>query len=351
MMLESLVHIWPLLLISIPFAVVLRVSGLSEKLRGAFGRRPILGVFLATAAGAFGPFCSCSVVPVITSMLIGGVPLAPVMSFWIASPTMDPEIFFMSAAFLGWPLAVARLVATLLLSLSAGLITHGLVRRGWVGAEFLRIGVASPASPRSLTARAVAWLRRRARGRPAAEMGVAADVATEEAPGEACGCACGAAVAGPEDVSRGWSRQGWLTGERARLVFSESLRATVWVAKFMTLAFLLEALIKLTVPQDLIVGLMGTRNLASPALATAIGIPMYTGNLTALPLIGGLLEQGMDPGAALAYLIAGPVTTLPAMAAVWGVVKRRVFFLYLALGVLGALALGYAYSFASFLHG
>ena len=116
------------------------------------------------------------------------------------------------------------------------------------------------------------------------------------------------------------------------------------VAKFMLLAFFLEALIKFYVPQEWIVSLIGTRNLFAPGLATLIGIPVYTGNLMAMSLVGGLLQQGMDPGAALSFLIAGPITTLPAMAAVWGIVNRRVFLLYLGIGLIGALLLGYVYS-------
>jgi uncharacterized membrane protein YraQ (UPF0718 family) len=41
-----------------------------------------------------------------------------------------------------------------------------------------------------------------------------------------------------------------------------------------------------------------------------------------------LLTQGMSSSAALAFLIAGPTTTIPAMAAVWGLVRGRVFALY-----------------------
>lgn len=66
-------------------------------------------------------------------------------------------------------------------------------------------------------------------------------------------------------------------------------------------------------------------------------------------MVGGLLSQGMSSGAALAFLIAGPITTIPAMAAVWGVVERRVFLLYLGVGLVGAIALGYLYSVASLL--
>jgi len=52
------------------------------------------------------------------------------------------------------------------------------------------------------------------------------------------------------------------------------------------------------------------------------------------PLIGGLLAQGMNPGATLAFLIAGPTTTLPALAAAWGITTRRVFTLYVGFSFL-----------------
>jgi hypothetical protein len=52
----------------------------------------------------------------------------------------------------------------------------------------------------------------------------------------------------------------------------------------------------------------------------------------------------MNPAAGLAFLIAGPTTTLPAMAAVWGIVSRRVFSLYIAISLVGAILVGYAFS-------
>ena len=76
-------------------------------------------------------------------------------------------------------------------------------------------------------------------------------------------------------------------------------------------------------------------------LAALIGIPLYLNNVAALPIVSGLLAQGMQPGAAIAFLISGPVTTVPAMSAVWGVVTRRVFALYLAVSLVGAVVLGW----------
>ena len=111
---EAFLHIWPYLLVTIPLAVAVNMSGASKYIKRAFDARPIIAILLATVVGAFSPFCSCGVIPVIAALLISGVPLAPVMSFWIASPSMDPEIFFLSVGTIGWNLAIWRLILSLI---------------------------------------------------------------------------------------------------------------------------------------------------------------------------------------------------------------------------------------------
>ncbi|MBD3225301.1 MAG: hypothetical protein GF313_11260 [Caldithrix sp.] len=120
----SLKDIWFYLLITIPTSVLINLSGAAKYLKTALRGRPYIAILLAALIGALSPFCSCTVVPVIASLLISGVPLAPVMAFWIASPSMDPEIFFLSVTALGWELAVWRLVSALILSVAAGFITN-----------------------------------------------------------------------------------------------------------------------------------------------------------------------------------------------------------------------------------
>ena len=126
-------------------------------------------------------------------------------------------------------------------------------------------------------------------------------------------------------------------------LFKETLSATAMVVKFMALAFFLEALIILYVPQEWISAALGHNNPMAIATAAILGIPTYTSSLAALPMISGLLTQGMNPAAALAFLIAGPTTTLPAMAAVWPLVARRVFVIYVSFALLGAVLMGYLY--------
>jgi uncharacterized membrane protein YraQ (UPF0718 family) len=373
LIIESFLHTWPYLLVTIPLAVAVRMSGASKYINRAFQARPIIAIFLATAVGAFSPFCSCGVVPVVAALLIGGVPLAPVMSFWIASPSMDPEIFFLSAATIGWELAVWRLGSTLALSLSAGLVTHLAVQRGWLGQSILR--TQRTTSARTIWGSVQAGWRGLWHGlttllvlRPgpvgaALSPAVACCGATTDtgllesrqlalAAAPAAASSCGTSCARTERANHvvtepgscGSGQDSSCSIERGsfwRRLLNETWSATWMVVKFMTLAFLLTALIKLYVPAEWVAGLLGAQNPLAIPTAAILGVPVYASNLTALPMVSALLAQGMNPSAALAFLISGPITTLPAMAAVWGLASRRVFALYVLLALLGAVALGY----------
>ena len=122
--LNSLWHIWPYLIITIPLAVVVKLSEAAKYIRMVLTKKPIISIFLSTIVGAFSLFYSCGVIPIIAALLIGSVPIASVMSFWLASPSIDPEIFFLSVSTIGWQLTLWRLGTTFTLSLTAGYVTH-----------------------------------------------------------------------------------------------------------------------------------------------------------------------------------------------------------------------------------
>lgn len=355
---ESLIHIWPYLLLTIPLAVAVRMSGISDNIQKAFSARPVVAIFLAALVGAFSPFCSCGVIPVIAALLISGVPLAPIMTFWLASPSMDPEIFFLTVSMLGWQLAIWRLVATLAMSLAGGFITHAVIQRKWIGSDYVRVGGSSDVKTTwELVKSSWAYFQTNLfpSSTPTAELAMSfpgtislpvvqentsdccdTDSATSlnvlQADTDDCGCSTDeGAVCEVKPASK------------TQRLLNETWDATLMVAKFMTLAFFLEALIKLYLPEAWVTTALGADNPFAVLTAAFMGIPIYTSNLTAIPLVGGLLAQGMHPGAALAFLIAGPTTTLPAMAAVWGLVNRKVFALYVSFSLVSAVVLGYVY--------
>ena len=56
-----------------------------------------------------------------------------------------------------------------------------------------------------------------------------------------------------------------------------------------------------------------------------------------------MIAQGMSDASAMAFLVAGGVSSIPAMTAVFALVKRPVFIAYLSLGYIGAVASGLAF--------
>jgi uncharacterized membrane protein YraQ (UPF0718 family) len=332
--LKSFLHIWPYLLVTIPLAVVINLSGASKYITRAFGKNLLLSVLLATIVGAFSPFCSCGVIPVISSLLIGGVPLAPVMSFWIASPSMDPEIFFLSSSVIGWNLAIWRLGSTFVISLLAGYITHFATIKGFIGNDVLKTrGERKPVfimKPVSISSAPVI---------PASINSFCCPTVDRSLPGGSCGCGkTQNSKCNSNDLYRNESDSKW-SG-----IFVETMKASFMVAKFMGVAFLVTALITFYLPEDIVKGIVSGSSTKQGLLATLIGIPMYTSNITGLPIAGGLIDLGLNKGAALSFLIAGATTTLPAMIAVWGITKRRVYFLYLSFALFGSMIAGLCFN-------
>jgi uncharacterized protein len=361
---EAFIHLAPYLLLSIPLAVLVRVSNASQYIQKAFHAKPLLAIILATLVGAFSPFCACTVVPLIASLLIAGVPLGPVMAFWIASPTMDPEIFLLSVGILGYELAVVRVIATLILSMTAGYSAHFLEQRHFFSDGILRkqkrkanwswkrlvtpiVRSLRLAQPTPTTSAPLGFVSLDAIGvTPSGAIALESSAVTENSCESSCGCGD---TATPSSLTEDTCDTGCGCGdntaeptlwERVRV---ETISATVMIVKFMFIAFLLEALIMLYIPQTAIIGVLGEGNPIAILFASLVGVPIYTTNLTALPLVGGLMAQGMLPGAALAFLIAGPTTTIPAMSAVFGIAKPRVFALYVSIALIGSIVLGYGY--------
>jgi len=342
-MVEAYIHAWPYLLVTIPLAVLVNLSGISRFIEKAFSAKPLLAILLATVVGAFSPFCSCGVIPVITALLISGVPLAPVMSFWLASPSMDPEVFFLSVSQLGMDLAVWRLIGTFIMSLAGGYITHFLIQIKWLGKDVLKhkedkphkFTWKNPFAPVPVFAGTPDICCSESEKDEKAQYfsSISDDVDAASCSTGSCGSSCG-----DSEKSEDSEKPGLISR-----VLDESRKAFFMIFKFMSLAFFLEALIILYLPEEWIVSLLGRENIFAIPVSAMIGIPLYTTNLTALGLMGGLLNQGMNPGAVLAFLIGGATTTVPAMAAVYGIVKKRVFILYVSFALGAALITGYLY--------
>ena len=289
-------NVWsilPFFLLSVGISAWVTVSGFAERIKAVFNRREYIAVAGAAIVGATIPLCSCGVIPLIAAMLASGVPLGPVMAFWVSSPLMDPSMFVLTAGVLGMDFAIARLVTAVVMGAGAGYLISFLTSSGMLNNQLHGLSLKQS---------------------------------------HCCGS--------DEDPDKGLTRFGmW------RDFWPQALSVALFLGKWLLIAFILESLIVHYVDPQWISTVLGGNQFFSIPLATAIGIPVYTSGVGAIPIVKGLLSSGMSHGAALAFLVAGPVTTIPAMTAVFALVKRQTFVIYLSVGIAGSLIAGYAFQF------
>jgi len=305
---SALITISPFILLSVAVAAAARATGSEKLIARVFSGRPAAMIAAAALFGSLSPFCSCGVIPIVAGLLAAGVPLAPVMAFWISSPLMDPEMFILSAAALGLPFTLAKTLAAFSIGLMGGF--------GTLGAQKLGL-FKDPLSGGVKTSCGKTACGPAAKSQPTAE-------------GNADGVL--------------WPF--WREPERRRL-FTESLGETGWfLGKWLTLAFAIESLMVAFIPPEMIAEWLGSGAWWTIPAAVVVGIPAYLNGFAAIPLMAGMIDLGMSEGAALAFMIAGGVTSIPAAMAVYALVRRQVFAWYVALSLTGSLAAGFLYQLA-----
>ncbi|HIE38284.1 MAG TPA: permease, partial [Anaerolineae bacterium] len=98
--------------------------------------------------------------------------------------------------------------------------------------------------------------------------------------------------------------------------------------------------LQVLVPARWVQALLGEGRWESVLLAGALGVPLYTCGGSAVPVLTTLLQTGMSPAVALAFLLSGPATRVTALAAVGSLLNRRALVIYVAYVVAGAVIIG-----------
>lgn len=291
-MTSALLRLAPFIILSVLMTAYVNATGADNLIAKAFtGNKAIMIVF-AAFMGVLSPFCSCGVIPLIAALLGMGVPLSAVMAFWLASPLMDPSMMILTIGALGFEFAIAKLFIAAIIGIIGGFAILALETRG-ILKNPLRAGVGNGG--------------------------------------------CGSIhIRNPEKVIwKFWHEK--IRNEK----FIRSAKANLFfLGKWLALAFFLESLMLAYIPAKNIVALVGGGDFASIALATIAGVPAYLNGYAALPLVAGLMEQGMSPGAGMAFLIGGGVTSIPAAMAVWALARFPVFIAYIMLALISAFGAG-----------
>ncbi len=289
--LDALAHTLPFIAFAVLAVAVLKATGADGLVARAFVGRESRMIVLAALVGGLAPFCSCEVIPFIAALLALGTPVSAVMAFWLSSPLIDPAAFLITAGALGWPFAVGKTAAAVGVGLLGGFAVQAAMSAGFF---------ANPVKPR-----------------------------------EANGC-CGAP--GAFGATPEW--RFWGDADRRRVFADETKNNALFLLKWLTLAYLLESLMLAWLPAEAIAGVVGGEGLLPIITAALVGAPAYLNGYAAPALVAGLIEQGMSNGAGMAFMVAGAVSCIPAMTAVYALVRRTVFAAYVGLGFAGAVLSG-----------
>jgi uncharacterized membrane protein YraQ (UPF0718 family) len=243
----------------------------------------------AACLGGASPLCTYGTVPVCVELVRAGASPSLALTFLSSSSLLNPQLFVVMAGGLGLHLALVHACGVLLLSLPVGILAGRLAPKSFLNREVLvSAQPETPSRPHSAL-------------RPAPRI---------------------------SDTSRG------LSHHLIRLTETVGLHFVVGVS--------LSAIVQTFVPADWISSLLGASHWYGVLLAGVLGVPFYACGGAAVPVVAGLLTQGMSPGAALAFFLAGPATRLTALAALGTLLNRRALIAYVAYVVVGAALAGTA---------
>lgn len=297
--LTSLLAIAPLVIPGILLAAWIIASGADSRIALVFEGRMGRSILAASVIGAITPVCGVTVLPLMAGLLAGGVPLAPVMAFWLASPVTDPAMLATTAATLGAGFAIGKTLAAFALGILGGVVTLLFIGSDWV-AEPLR----ENSFVRSLRTR------------------------------------CCRSV-------QGFHPAVWSNATRRRIFARQLWVTTRLILICLVPAFAAEHLLNQILQPEALTAYVGHESQWAIPLAVFVGAPAYVDGYAALPLTRALIDHGMSQGAAMAFLVSGGVVSIWGAMAVFPVLRLMPFLLYLLLAVTGSLLAGYGFEAVS----
>ena len=266
----------------------------ADQIKRHLGTGKIKPVFLSALFGIPLPLCSCGVVPVAAGLKKQGANSGAALSFMIATPESGVDSIAVSWAMLDPIMTIIRPVAGFITAVSTG------IAQNFFGKE----------TPDKSTEALI------------------------KEPG-GCGCAadtCAVVEENPKLPSL-WQR----LKKGLTYAFGELLGD---IARPFVIGMLIAGAITLIFPDDL-TALANEHSFLSMLVMLGAGIPMYVCATSSTPIAAALILKGLNPGAALVFLLAGPATNAATINIVKNIFNTRALMIYLAMIAICSLAIGF----------
>jgi len=311
--LAELWDVFPYFIVGILLAGYIRTFKIALKLQASLKRYGILSVFIASLVGMITPLCACGTLTTAISLLFARFPLAPVMALLVTSPLLSPSTYLLTLNDLGPEWTVVRTIAAFSMGMFAGVVTHLLRDRGFrTDAIFIEGAI-----PRG-------------------------DFHDEAYPDERLKCNC----------KQKFGHRVAAKTKNIFVVFLAKSSEMLWmVGKYVLVGVVTGAIVERYMPKEWIYGMFGQKDPFNIVWVTLGSVPIFLHQISASSIlyhIKSSLDGTLDAGAGLAFMIGGPVTAMPTLVMFWTIFKKKVFFLYLAICIVGTLIISYAFQFLVF---
>lgn len=281
-------------------AGVLYVFVRAEKIGAILGTGRFRPVFLSALIGVPLPLCSCGVLPAAAGLRKQGASKGATLSFLISTPESGIDSMLVTYALLDPLMTILRPLAAFFTAMTAGIMESAFGRKDPLPVPTLPVG---------------------------------------------CGCTnqnCKTAVhlskTAPDHIDSSSFRsmiKKFSSG--MSYAFGELLSD---VGRWFVIGVLIAGGITFLIPESLLATVSQNR-LAAMVLAMAAGIPMYVCATASTPIAAALILKGLNPGAALVFLLLGPATNIASISMVYGLLGKRSLLIYLSSMTVCALLLGF----------
>ncbi len=315
--------VWPFLVVAVLVAAAVPVYVGLDRMSRLLRRRWSVATVGAVALATLTPFCSCGTTAVLLGMIAASSPWAPLVAFMVSSPLTSPSELIFSAGLFGWSFALLFFVGTIVLGLAAGWITHRLDQAGWLDGQ-ARVQSAPPCDSAPVDQTSGGHQVYTCVGEVGSEPSSGAVATQVESPITAVS-------------SRPRLTQRLRFAEYGREVVTTGRRLLVFFFAYTAIGYLvIEA-----IPTSWLTDYLGGGSALAVPLAAVIGIPAYVNTEGSLPLVATMVEGGMGPGPALAFIVTGAGTSVGAISGLFVIARTRVVALVVAMLFVGALVLGW----------
>jgi hypothetical protein len=358
------------------------------KYLGPKAKKPV-AYGVASVSGSVLAVCSCTVLPLFAGIYRMGAGLGPATAFLYAGPAINILAIILTAKVLGWKIGLARAIGAIVFSVIIGLIMHFLFRKEeeervsalqiqedteaerslsqYIMFFFSLVGIlvfanwgGDPGSAGGLWASiySMKWIITSIFSIMLAVILVLWFSVRVMYIGAIAGMVAGAALAFPSSpvipfavgivtlsialiLSKGeggeWFSSSW--------DFAKQILPLLFYGVLIAGALLGRPGNEGLIPSEWVSGAVGGNSLFANFFASIAGAFMYFATLTEIPILEGLLGNGMGNGPALALLLAGPALSLPNMLVIRGVLGTKKTIAYVTLVVIMATASGLLYGF------